>query len=83
MSDVELVDENLLLLQVSELFLQGGHLIQALHPPPLTVLIIHLCSHQRHDTFNITPTPTVILVNHLHQFIMASPTSTVRYIHTH
>lgn len=38
--------DNLLLLQVSELFLQCGHLIQAFHPPPLTVLIIHLCSRE-------------------------------------
>lgn len=35
---------NLLLLQVGELLLQGGHLIQTLHPPPLTVLVVHLCS---------------------------------------
>lgn len=39
------MSESLLFLQVSELLLQCGHLIQALHPPPLTVFIVHLCSH--------------------------------------
>lgn len=41
----EEAQENLLLLQVGELLLQVGHLIQTLHPSPLTVLIIHLCPH--------------------------------------
>lgn len=43
--------ENLLLLQVSELLLQSGHLIQTLHPPPLAVLVIHLCSTQQQTYF--------------------------------
>lgn len=38
----------LLLLEVGELLLQGGHLIQALHPPPLAVLVIHLCARETH-----------------------------------
>lgn len=55
---------NLLLLQVSELLLQGGHLIQTLHPPPLTVLVIHLCSHKTQDRLDITSLSSAFLLKH-------------------
>lgn len=55
---------NLLLLQVSELLLQGGHLVQTLHPPPLTVLVIHLCSHKTHDRLHIASPSTAFLFKH-------------------
>lgn len=55
---------NSLFLQVRELFLQGGHLIQTLHPPPLTVLIIHLCSYEHMTAFTSITSMSVALVYH-------------------
>lgn len=43
----------LLVFEICELFLQVGHFIQTLHPPPLTVFLIHF--------WNMTKTHTSML----------------------
>lgn len=46
----------LLVFEISELFLQVGHFIQTLHPPPLTVLLIHFWNSIKNPTHTHTHT---------------------------
>lgn len=65
----------LLFLQVGKLLLQVGHLIQTLHPPPLAVLIIHLCLHQ-HDKVYIT-SPVCLIHPHTLSHIFTLPAQNI------